>query len=271
MKNLILQALKEDMPLGDITTDSLELGEKPGTARLIAKENLILSGQELFEETFKAVSPKCVVTWNYKDSNYIPKDQLVAQVQGPLDALLKAERCALNFLCHLSGIATYTFKFIEKLKSTDCKITDTRKTTPGLRILEKKAVKDGGGVNHRFSLSEFALIKENHIRSAGSITKAFNLVRKSNPKVFIEIEVTNLNELDEALACNPSRIMLDNMKPDEIKKAVMSVNKKCELEASGNMSLDKVAEIAKLGVDYISVGAITHSAPVADLSLLFEY
>lgn len=271
MKNLILEALKEDMPQGDITTDSLSLEGKVGTARLIAKSNLILSGSPFFEQTFKAVSDQCKIIWHFKDSEFVAQNEIIAQIAGPLDALLKAERTALNFLGHLSGIATQTFKFVEKVKGTECKITDTRKTTPGMRLYEKTAVKDGGGVNHRLNLSEFALIKENHIRASGSITHAVELVRHKHPNTFIEVEVTNLNELDEALAAKPQRIMLDNMKPDEIIKAVATVNKKCQLEASGNMTLDKVAEVAKLGVDFISVGAITHSAPVADLSLLFEY
>jgi nicotinate-nucleotide pyrophosphorylase (carboxylating) len=270
LQALIALALKEDMPNGDMTTDPLGLESKLGQALLIAKQDLVLSGQEPFEETFKLVDSKSKVIWKKKDGNLIKKNSQVAEITGQLPSLLKSERTALNFLGHLSGIATMTSQFVKETQNSGTQIIDTRKTTPGLRELEKKAVVHGGGGNHRMSLSDGILIKENHIRAAGSITKAVQKVREKWMKTAVEVEVTSPEEISEALKLNVERLLLDNMTNEEMAKAVTQVGGRAIIEASGNMTLDRVKSVAKLGVNFISVGSITHSAPNADLSLLFE-
>lgn len=270
LKALIELALKEDMPNGDMTTDPLNLEGNLGQAKLIAKQDLVLSGSAPFEETFKSVDSKSKIIWKKKDGENIKKNSEVAEISGSLPSLLKAERTALNFLGHLSGIATMTSRFVREVEGTTTKIIDTRKTTPGLRELEKKAVLHGGGGNHRMSLSDGLLIKENHIRAAGSITKAVQKVREKWGKAPVEVEVTSQDEIAESLKLSVERLLLDNMTNEEIAKAVTQVAGKAIIEASGNMTLDRVKSVAKLGVNFISVGSITHSAPNADLSLLFE-
>ncbi len=269
LDDLIDIALKEDIPHGDITTDPLGLDSKTGSARLVAKQDLVLSGVDLFEMTFKKVDSKTTIIWKKKDGDQIKRDSIIAEIQGTLPHLLKAERVALNFLGHLSGIATLTSKYVNEVLHTPTKIIDTRKTTPCLRILEKLAVTHGGGQNHRMSLSDAVLIKENHIRAAGSITIAVEKIRCKAPKLPIEVEVTSSEEIDEALKLNVERLLLDNMSNDEILSAVKQIGKRAIIEASGNMTLDRVKSVARLGVNFISVGNITHSAPQADLSLLF--
>lgn len=274
ISKLVKAALREDIPAGDITSKPLHCDKKKGEARLVAKEDLVLSGCEIFELVFKTVSPKTKMTWKCFDGKKIRKGTVVALIKGDLQSLLMAERTALNFLGHLSGIATLTNRFSAQMSGTKTKIIDTRKTTPLLRALEKKAVVDGGGANHRLSLSDQVLLKENHIRAAGSITKAVKLVRAEYPLKFIEVEITNLKELKEVLKISSeltvNRVMLDNMSLIEMKKAVTLIDGRLEIEASGNMSVDRVRAVAKLGVDFISVGKLTHSAAVADLSLLFK-
>jgi nicotinate-nucleotide pyrophosphorylase (carboxylating) len=270
LKALIDLALKEDMPNGDMTTDPLGLEAKIGVAKLIAKQDLVLSGATPFEETFKLVDSKSKITWKKKDGDHVQKNSEVAEISGPLPSLLKSERTALNFLGHLSGIATMTSNFVKETQGTKTVIIDTRKTTPGLRELEKKAVLHGGGGNHRMSLSDGILVKENHIRAAGSITKAVLKVREKWKNTPVEVEVTSTDEIAEALKLSVERLLLDNMTNEEMAKAVTQAGGKAIIEASGNMTLDRVKSVAKLGVNFISVGSITHSAPNADLSLLFE-
>jgi len=267
---LIKQAIKEDIPKGDLTTDGLKLNLKKGEARLVAKQDLVLSGITLFEKTFKFVNTKTKLKWSYKDGQSVKKNSEICIISGRLDSLLKAERTALNFLGHLSGIATLTQAFVKEVGGTTTKIIDTRKTTPGLRILEKTAVVHGGGKNHRLNLSKAILIKENHIRAIGSISKAVQLLRKRWKSLPIEVEGTNDDEINEALKCGVERLLLDNMSLEEMESAVKLVNKRAIIEASGNMTLDRVKSVAKLGVNFISVGSLTHSAPSADLSLLFK-
>jgi nicotinate-nucleotide pyrophosphorylase (carboxylating) len=263
-------AIHEDIPNGDITTDPLGAEGVRGRAVLKAKQDLVLSGVEAFTETFKQIDSSSRVQWTKKDGDFIKNGTVICTIDGSLPSLLKSERTALNFLGHLSGVATLTAKFVEKTKGTQTRIMDTRKTTPGLRQLEKNAVRHGGGHNHRFCLSDAILIKENHIRTAGGITAAVESIREAHPKTFIEVEVTNMDEIKEALNSKVDRVLLDNMSNEEISKAVNFIAKKCSIEASGNMTLDRIQSVATLGVDFISVGLLTHSAPVADVSLLFE-
>lgn len=269
LKTLIDLALKEDLPQGDITTDSLQQADRLGQAKLVAKQDLVLSGTKAFDEVYKTIDPETKILWKNKNGQKVKKGTTLCVIQGKLCSLLIAERVALNFLGHLSGIATLTHQFVRLSKKS--KITDTRKTLPGLRFLEKAAVVDGGGVNHRMSLSDQILIKENHIRTAGGITPAITQCRARFPNQKLEVEVTNLKELKEALNLKPHRIMLDNMSLSEMKQAVKIVKNKCELEASGNVNLKNVKKISETGVGFISVGKITHSAPTADLSILHEF
>ena len=262
-------AIQEDMPDGDITTDSLKLKDRRGLARVVAKEDLVLSGTSIFSETFRAIDPTVAIEWQFTDGTFVLEGQTVCLLRGPIHAILKGERVALNFLGHFSGIASLTRCYVEQVKHTKTKILDTRKTLPGLRDLEKAAVKHGGGHNHRMNLSEGVLIKENHISLAGGLKAAIERVRNET-KLPIEIEARNLAEVREAVGLKVWRILLDNMSNNEMREALNLVHAGIETEASGNMTLERVREVAELGVDYISVGAITHSAPCTDLSLLLE-
>lgn len=267
--DIIGLALAEDLPQGDITTQALH-SSQVGKARLVAKSPLVLSGKEVFEEVYRRVDDRVNVKWKFKNGQKVKSKSVVCEIEGPLSSILMGERVALNFLGHLSGVATLTSLFVKQIKNTKTKITDTRKTTPGMRIYEKQAVLHGGGVNHRMSLSDAFLIKENHIRTAGGITKAVQNCRAAFPQKSIEVEVTDLKELQEALQNRVERVMLDNMSLALMQKAVKLAKGKTVLEASGNMNLQTVLKVAKTGVDLISVGKITHSAPVADLSMQFE-
>ena len=269
LEKLIELALNEDLPEGDITTDSLQLQDRVGRARLVAKEDLVLSGAQVFSKVFAHVDPSVQIQWHFENGQMLLKGQTAATLQGRLSSILKAERVSLNFLGRLSGIATYTRCFVEQLRHTKTKILDTRKTTPGLRELEKAAVRDGGGVNHRMNLSDGILIKENHIRFAGGIAAAIKAVRAYSPKR-VEVETRNLDEVRQAVAGQVGQIMFDNMSTEQMRDALKIVPASILTEASGNMTLERVKEVAELGVDFISVGAITHSAPCADLSLLVE-
>lgn len=268
--DLIKAAFEEDLPSGDVTTDSLKLEPHIGYARVVAKEDLYLSGQDIFAETVGFFAPETDIQWHFKSGDQVLRGQNICSLKGDLLSSLKLERVALNFLGHLSGIATLTHKFVAEVEHTQTQILDTRKTLPGWRCLEKQAVKDGGGTNHRMNLSEAVLIKENHIRVAGGITQAIHRIR-NNHQGPIEIEVSNLSELREAVECRPQRVLLDNMDNATLADALKIIPKGIQTEASGNMSLDRVKSVAEIGVDYISVGALTHSAPCADISMLFEW
>jgi len=270
LKELIRSAILEDLPQGDLTTDLLGCNPKPGTAKLLAKEDLTLSGASLFEEVILHLEPNAEFRWYFTDGDQVLKNQIVCSVQGDLISLLKAERTALNFVMHLSGIASLTSRFCERIKHTRTRILDTRKTTPGYRELEKKAVIHGGGLNHRMNLSSAILIKDNHIKVVGGVSEAILRIRKRSP-LPIEVEVRTMEELKEAVALKPHRILLDNMDTPSLAAAVQLIPADIETEASGNMNLDRVREVAETGVHFISVGALTHSAPSADLSLKFDW
>lgn len=268
LDNLIQMALKEDCPNGDLTTNSLGVPQKMGRAHLVAKEDLIVSGTDLFQKTLITLDPHVEIQWSFKDSEMVYKDQIVTTIHGDLIKLLQAERVALNFLGHLSGIASLTCCFVKEIEGTHCKILDTRKTTPGYRFIEKLAVRHGGGENHRFHLSDSVLIKDNHIYLTGGIQTAVERVKRQGIQ-HIEVEITNVAAVQEAMQSGATRLLLDNMSNQEISACIRGVPSEIIIEASGNMSLERVRSVAELGVHYISVGALTHSAPSADFSLQF--
>lgn len=267
---LISAALKEDMPRGDITTESLGLAPRLGVAKLIAKEDLVLSGSSAFEQTMLSLEHNAKIKWHFEEGDEVLNRQTLCTLNGDLIQILKAERVALNFLGHLSGIASFTRQFVKQVSGTNTKILDTRKTLPGYRELEKRAVVHGGGVNHRLNLSDAILIKDNHISVLGGIPKAVTQVRK-HCQLPIEVEARTLDEVKEAVSLKVNRILLDNMNNEMLKQALLLIPKEIETEASGNMNLQRVRSVAELGVNFISVGALTHSAPCADISLLFDW
>jgi nicotinate-nucleotide pyrophosphorylase (carboxylating) len=263
-------ALREDMPEGDITSESIVPAGAVSEAVLLAKEAGVLAGLTVARRVFEIVDTRVEFGGECPDGTAFRKGDLLARIKGPTVSLLKAERTALNFLQRLSGIATATRRFVDAVAGTKARILDTRKTTPGLRLLEKYAVRMGGGTNHRLSLSDMVLIKDNHLRYVGSITEAVRRARARVPSgIKVEVEVTTVDEAREALAAAADIIMLDNM-PIEGMKAVVSLDAgRVPLEVSGNVTLERVREIAATGVDYISVGALTHSSPALDISLEF--
>lgn len=270
LNELILTAIREDMPRGDLTTDSLAMAPRFGQAKLLAKQDLVLSGSAPFEQTILTLEPSAKVHWYFREGDLVLAKQTVCDITGDLIQVLKAERVALNFLGHLSGIATYTRLFVQQVQATQTKILDTRKTLPAYRDLEKRAVLHGGGQNHRQNLSDAILIKDNHLRVAGSVTAAIQRVRL-HTQAAVEVECSNLSEVREAVAQKVDRILLDNMSDAQTREALELIPDSIEVEASGNMSLQRVRSVAELGVDFISVGALTHSAPSADFSLIFEW
>jgi nicotinate-nucleotide pyrophosphorylase (carboxylating) len=270
INELIINALKEDVGTGDVTTEFLGLLNEKKTAFLIAKNCGVLCGIDVAKQVFLIVDNNLKITIYKNDGETIKKGDKIAKIEGKASAILIAERVALNFLQRLSGIATMTKSFTDKISGYRAKILDTRKTTPLLRNLEKYAVRTGGGFNHRFGLYDMILLKENHIRSAGSITNAVKAVKQKNTSYKIEVEVTNLKELDEAIKCDVDRVMLDNMDIETMTKAVKKYKGRVEFEASGNVNLDNVQDIAKTGVNFISSGALTHSFKSLDISLLFK-
>jgi len=270
LMDLIQAALKEDMPSGDLTTDSLALAPRFGQARLIAKEDLVLSGTLPFEQTMLALEPMAKVQWHFKEGDVVLDRRIICHVTGDLIQILKAERVALNFIGHLSGIASLTRCFVKQVEHTKTKILDTRKTLPAYRDLEKRAVAHGGGHNHRYNLSDAILIKDNHIMVAGGLSKAVSRIRE-HTHARIEVECATLDDVREAVAIQVERILLDNMPNEGLRQALGLIPDSIMTEASGNMTVDRVKSVAEIGVDFISVGAITHSAPTADVSLLFDW
>ncbi len=268
-QQLIEWAYQEDLPEGDVTTDNLESPERQIKARLIAKEDLILSGRRVFEKCIHFQASSAQLTWFFEDGDTALKGQTVCSIECNNQKLLKAERVALNFLGHLSGIASLTRAFVNATEGTKCQILDTRKTTPLLRSLEKQAVVHGGGVNHRMSLSDAVMIKDNHIDIAGSITQAVTAIRNKTD-LSIEVECTTPEQVKECVKLPIQRIMLDNMNLKTMQQCLQWIPAHIETEASGNMTVDRVQEVARLGLTYISVGLITHSAPQADFSLRME-
>lgn len=267
---LIQAALQEDMPAGDLTTECLALKPRPGRSSLKAKQDLILSGSGPFEQTMQILDPGIKIKWLFQEGQKVLSGQNICTLEGDLIQILKAERVSLNFLGHLSGIATYTHQFVQQVSGTKTQILDTRKTTPGLRDLEKRAVVHGGGQNHRMNLSAAILIKDNHITVMGGLQAAVERVRAHSIKP-LEVECRTLEEVQIAVKLKADRLLLDNMNNDQLREALKFVTPGIQTEASGNMSLERVRSVALLGVDFISVGALTHSAPVADVSLLFDW
>lgn len=271
IRHLIQLALSEDIGKRDLTSEAVVGNRLSGKAIILAKQQGILAGSIVAKTVFQMVNPKIVFKLLKKDGQRIKKGEKVALIQGKVQSILSAERTALNFLQRLSGIATLTARYVEEIKGTKTKILDTRKTTPGLRILEKYAVKAGGGENHRMGLFDMILIKENHIRAGEGIKDAIRRARSKHPEQNIEVEVRNLSQLKEAVELKSDWIMLDNMRIQQMKKAVRMIrsgNPNVRIEASGGINLRNVRAIALTGVDFISVGALTHSAPALDLSLI---
>ncbi|WP_069650659.1 carboxylating nicotinate-nucleotide diphosphorylase [Caloranaerobacter ferrireducens] len=268
IEDIIKNALIEDMNNGDITTDNLIGQDDISEAEIIAKEDGILAGIEIAEITFKLLDKDIQFYRLKEDGQFLRKGDVIAKIKGKTRAILSGERTALNFLQRLSGIATKTRKFVDKVEKYKVRVADTRKTTPGIRVLEKYAVKLGGGSNHRYNLSDAVMIKDNHIRAVGSIERAIKLMReKVSHTVKIEVEVETIEEFKQALSAGADIIMLDNMSIEKMKEAVSINNKKAILEASGNVNIDNIEEVAKTGVDVISVGALTHSVKALDISL----
>ena len=264
---LIKLALAEDIGPGDVTSQSLVGENEVGRGIILAKAHGVIAGLPIAQTVFREVDPRIEFTPLAQDGEPVAPGNPVAEVSGPLRGILSAERTALNFLSRLSGIATFTERFVAAVANYKAVILDTRKTTPGWRQLEKYAVRCGGGRNHRLGLFDMVLIKDNHIAAVGSLRAAVERVRKARINLPIAVEVRTLGELEEALALGVDRVLLDNMDLPTIQEAVRIVGGRVPLEASGGVTLDNVAEIAATGVDYISVGALTHSAPALDLSL----
>lgn len=266
--NLINQALAEDITSEDITTNAVMPEAKTGEVQLLAKEDGIIAGLDIFERVFFLLDSSTKVTFYCKDGEQVTNGQCLATVRGDIRTLLSGERTALNFLQRMSGIATYTHSIASLLKESKTKLLDTRKTTPNNRIFEKYAVKTGGGYNHRYNLSDGVLLKDNHIGAAGSITRAVEMAKNYAPFVRkIEVEVENLDMVREAVEAGADIIMLDNMPADDMKEAIHIIDGRAETECSGNVTKENVAKLIDLGVDYISSGALTHSAPILDISL----
>ncbi len=265
---IIKNALREDLGAGDITTHATISTQKRGSALAMAKDVFVLAGINVFDATFKCLDQNIKVKKFIKDGSKVKRGDIIAEVSGSLASILMAERVSLNFLQRMCGIATLTAEYVKAVHGTRAKILDTRKTVPGLRILDKMAVRIGGGCNHRIGLYDGVLIKDNHIEAAGGITAAVNAQRKHlSCDMKIEVETKNIQEVKEALACGVDVIMLDNMNTSTMKKAVGLISGRALVEASGNVSLKNVADIAAIGVDFISVGELTHSVRAADISL----
>lgn len=268
--NDVKRALLEDIGSGDVTAVLLP-SDLTVDAQIIAREPLFVCGCPWVDAVFAEVDPTLRIQWYVDEGSWVDKPAILCTIQGHARSILTAERTALNFLQTLSATATATYHFVQSLKGTTTKLLDTRKTIPGLRMAQKYAVACAGGVNHRFGLYDAYLIKENHIKACGSITHAIDEARRTQPNIFLEVEVETLKELREALIAKPDRILLDNFTLEMLVEAV-ALNQaiQCPLEASGGVDIDTIASIAKTGVDYISVGAITKSIQAIDLSLLIK-
>jgi nicotinate-nucleotide pyrophosphorylase (carboxylating) len=266
---LIRCALEEDIGPGDVTTAAVLTEQETGTGHAVAKADLVMAGIAIFRETFLFLDPDVRFTKCLEDGCEIMRGEVMAELSGKLTSILTAERTALNFLQRMSGIATTTRRYVQVVAGTSARILDTRKTAPGLRVLDKYAVRIGGGLNHRFALYDGVLIKDNHVTAAGGITPAIQRARqKISHTLKIEVEVKNIDDVREALAAGADAILLDNMATEAMSEAVRLIGGMVPVEASGNVTLANVRQIAETGVDFISVGALTHSASAADISLL---
>lgn len=272
LSRLIEEALYEDIGLGDITTESIVPNDLLSRAEIVAKARGVIAGLEIAGLVFRNVDPNITLSAQVPEGNEVEPGTIVATVEGPAASILKGERTALNFLQRMSGIATLTREFVKRTAHTTAKITDTRKTAPSLRIIDKLAVEIGGGVNHRFGLDDMVLVKDNHIAIAGGISpaieKCLKYIHSSNRSLKIEVEAKNLDEVRKILKHSGiHRIMLDNFSLADTRKAVQFINHSVEIEASGNVTLETVRAIAETGVEYISIGALTHSPKALDVSL----
>lgn len=268
MDQLILQAIREDITSEDITTNAVIRKASRGQVELLCKEDGVIAGLAVFKRVFELLDQTIEMKTTFKDGDTVKKNDLLAVITGDVRVLLTGERTALNYLQRMSGIATYTQRLDKLLIGTKTKLLDTRKTTPNMRIFEKYAVKVGGGTNHRFNLSDGILIKDNHISAAGGVKQAISLAKEYAPFVRkIEIEVENLEMLKEALEAGADIIMLDNMDDALMSQAVKIISGRAQSECSGNITEKRLIEIGKIGVDFVSCGALTHSAPILDLSL----
>jgi nicotinate-nucleotide pyrophosphorylase (carboxylating) len=265
---LIRLALKEDISNEDVSTNAVIKEYKKGTVQLICKQNGVICGLEVFARTFKILDPATEIKFYAKDGDKVVKSQHIADLTGDIRVLLQGERTALNYLQRMSGIATYTAQVAELLKGSKTKLLDTRKTTPNMRLFEKYAVRCGGGNNHRYNLSDGVMLKDNHIGAAGGITAAVKAAKEYSSFVRkIEVEVETLEQCREALQAGADIIMLDNMSVEDMKKAVAMIDGKALTECSGNVTKENITAIISTGVDFVSSGALTHSAPILDLSL----
>ena len=266
--HLILEALKEDISSEDVTTNSVMKKAVKGEVDLICKQDGIIAGLEVFARVFQLLDADTEVQLYCKDGDEVKNGQLMGKVLGDIRVLLSGERVALNYLQRMSGIATYTHSVASLLEGSHTKLLDTRKTTPNMRIFEKYAVRVGGGYNHRYNLSDGVLLKENHIGAAGSVTKAVQMAKEYAPFVRkIEVEVENLDMVREAVEAGADIIMLDNMSTEEMQEAIRIIDGRAKTECSGNVTRENIGRLTSLGVDYISSGALTHSAPILDISL----
>lgn len=265
---LIRMALQEDITSEDVSTNAVMPTATKGTVDLIAKEDGVIAGLDIYARVFTILDEKTEIDFHCKDGDEVKKGELMATVTGDIRVLLSGERVALNYLQRMSGIATYTHSVAMLLEGTKTKLLDTRKTTPNMRIFEKYAVRVGGGYNHRYNLSDGVLLKDNHIGAAGSVAKAVEMAKEYAPFVRkIEVEVENLDMVREAVDAGADIIMLDNMSPEDMKEAIRIIDGRAETECSGNVTKENIDRLTSLGVDYISSGALTHSAPVLDISL----
>ncbi len=266
--NLILQALREDITSEDITTNSVMPEYQLGEVDLICKQDGVLAGLEIFKRVFELLDEKTEFEMHAKDGDKVTNGQLIGKIRGDIRVLLEGERTALNYLQRMSGIATYTNSIAVLFEGSKTKLLDTRKTTPNMRVFEKYAVKVGGGYNHRFNLSDGILLKDNHIGAAGGVKEAVHMAQEYAPFVRkIEVECENLDMVKEAVEAGADIIMLDNMDKETMKEAIRIIDGRAKTECSGNVTKENVANLIDIGVDYISSGALTHSAPIMDLSL----
>ena len=266
--HLIKEALQEDISSEDVTTNAVMKEAVTGEVQLICKQDGVVAGLDVFRRVFEILDENVKIDFYCKDGDEVKKGELMGVVTGDIRALLSGERVALNYLQRMSGIATYTHSVAKLLEGTKTKLLDTRKTTPNMRIFEKYAVRVGGGYNHRYNLSDGVLLKDNHIGAAGSVTKAVQMAKEYAPFVRkIEVEVENLDMVREAADAGADIIMLDNMSPEDMKEAIRIIGGRAETECSGNVTKENIDRLTSLGVDYISSGALTHSAPVLDISL----
>ena len=264
----IINTLKEDITSEDVSTNAVMPENKQGKADLICKQDGIVCGLDVFERTFKILDDTSRFVANFKDGDFVKKGDLIGVIYGDVKAILSGERTALNYLQRMSGIATMTREYVNELKGYKTVLLDTRKTTPNMRPFEKHAVKVGGATNHRYNLSDGVLLKDNHIGAAGSVTKAIEMAKAYAPFVRkIEIETETLEQVKEALDAGADIIMLDNMDNDTMRKAVEMIGDKAQTECSGNVTKERLKEIAEIGVDFVSCGALTHSAMIMDVSL----